>query len=92
MEVDITWGRTLRVWWSYAWRNFIAVIASVIAGGMLGFVLGLVMGALGANPATIKALTFPFGFIIGLAFSVVPMRMILGKQFGDFKLALIKIQ
>lgn len=89
MEMEVTWGRAIKVWWAYAWRNFIAIIASVIAGAILGFIAGFVLGAAGAAPSTIKAVTFPLGVIAGLAFSIIPMKLILGKNFGEFKLALI---
>ena len=92
MELEVTWGRAIKVWWAYAWRNFLAIVASVIAGAILGFIAGLIMGAIGAAPSTINIVTVPLGVIAGLAFSIIPMKMILGKNFGEFKLVLIKSQ
>jgi hypothetical protein len=92
MELEVTWGRAIKVWWAYAWRNFLAIIACLIAATILGFIAGLVMGAAGAAPSTIKVVTFPLGFITGVAFSIIPMKLILGKNFGEFKLALVKAQ
>lgn len=90
MEMDITWGRVIKVWWAYAWRNFLTIIACVIVATILGFIMGLVMGAAGAHPSTVKAVTVPVGFITGIAFSIIPIKMILGKDFGDFRLVLVK--
>ncbi len=92
MELEVTWGRAIKVWCAYAWRNFLAIVACVIAATILGFIVGLVMGAAGAAPSTIKVVTFPIGFIAGIAFSIIPMKLILGKDFGEFKLALVRAQ
>jgi hypothetical protein len=89
MEVEVTWGRVVRVWWAYAWRNVIAIIIAMIAGGIVGFILGFVMGAAGVSPRTIAYITGPIGAVMGVAFSVVPMKMILGKDFGQFRLVLV---
>lgn len=90
MELEITWKRCFRIWWSYVWRNLIAVVVSMIAGGMLGFVLGLILGIAGFSVETIKIVVTPIGFVLGLLISVVPMKMILGKDFGEFRLVLIE--
>lgn len=89
MELEITWGRVVRVWWSYFWRNLVAILAAMILGGIVGFVIGLTMGMLGASSATVQYVTAPLGGVIGLVLSVIPMKMILGKDFGEFRLLLI---
>lgn len=90
MELEITWKRCFRVWWSYVWRNLIAIVISVIAGGILGFGLGLILGIAGFSVETIQIVVTPIGFILGLLISVVPMKMILGKDFGEFRLVLLQ--
>lgn len=89
MEVEVTWNRVIRIWWSYAWRNLIAIIISMIVGGVFGFVIGAIMGALGFSVDTIKLVVTPISFLIGLAISIVPMKMIIGKSFGSFRLVLV---
>ncbi|MBI5110122.1 MAG: hypothetical protein HZA62_15410 [Rhodocyclales bacterium] len=89
MEVEITWNKVIRVWWAYAWRNVIAIVVAAIAGGIVGFILGLIMGAMGVGLSTIQYITAPLGGIIGLGLSVIPMKMILGKDFGQFRLVLV---
>jgi len=89
MELEITWGRVTRIWWSYVWRNLIAVIAAMVLGGILGAVLGFVMGKMGVPRQAILFITAPIGFIIGLLVSIVPMKLILGKDFGEFRLVLL---
>jgi len=89
MELDITWSRTIKVWWAYFWRSLIAVIAAVIVGAIVGFILGFIMGAMRVDPDTIQYVASPIGAIIGIGFSIIPMKMILGKDFGQFRLVLV---
>jgi hypothetical protein len=92
MELEATWSRVIRVWWSYLWRNLIAMVVAVIISAIVGFVSGFVMGAMGVSVETIQLISFPIGAIIGLAISVFPMKMILGKDFGEFRLVLLSKQ
>jgi len=89
MELEVTWSRAVKVWWSYVWRNLIAIIVSMIMGGIAGFIIGFVMTAFGAAEETMKTTVTIVGFIIGVAISIVPMKMILGMNFGEFRLVLL---
>jgi len=89
MEIEVTWGRVVRVWWAYLWRNLIAIVAAGILGGIVGFVIGVVMGSLGFDATTIKYTATTIGAVLGLVVSVIPMKMILGKDFGEFRLVLV---
>ena len=89
MELEITWGRFIRVWWAHYWRCLIAMIICFIICSIIGFIIGFVMGMLGASIRMIQVVSFTIGLIIGLGVSLVPMRMILGKDFGEFRLVLI---
>jgi hypothetical protein len=90
MELEVTWKRAAKVWWSYLWRNLIAIIVAMVIGGIIGAILGFVLGALGASIETIQIITMPIGAIIGLLISIVPIKMILGKDFGEFRLVLVQ--
>lgn len=92
MELEITWNRILRVWWSYLWRNLICIVVGMLLGMVVGFIVGFIMGAMGLPPRVIMCVTAPIGFVIGLAISVVPMKMILGKDYGEFRLVLLAKQ
>ena len=89
MELEVTWGRTLRVWWAYLWRNLIAIVAAMVLAVVVGAILGFILGAAGVPPKTIHFIGAPIGFAIGLAISIVPMKLILGKDFGEFRLLLV---
>ena len=56
-----------------------------VAGAGLGFVLGVV----GVAPDVIRRLSFVIGLALGLVVSIVPIRMVLGKDFGEFRLVLL---
>lgn len=90
MELEITWKRCFRIWWSYVWRNLIAILVAMIAGAILGFVLGLILGLAGFSLETIQIVVTPISFVLGLLISIVPIKMILGKDFGEFRLVLIQ--
>ncbi|MCP4142875.1 MAG: hypothetical protein GY755_21745 [Chloroflexi bacterium] len=90
MELEITWKRTVKIWWSYLWRNLIAIVVASIIGGIIGGILGFIMGAMGVSLEIIQLVSAPIGGIIGLLISIFPMRLILGKDFGEFRLVLVK--
>ena len=92
MELEVTWSRAVRVWWSHLWRNLIAIVVAMILGGIVGLIIGFAMGAIGVPVKTIQLVTAPIGAVSGLAISVVPMKMILGKDFGEFRLVLLSKQ
>jgi hypothetical protein len=90
MELEITWKRAVAVWWAYLWRNLIVIAIAMIIGGIIGGMLGYIMEMLGASVETIRSISIPLGAIIGLAISIIPVKMILGKDFGEFRLVLVK--
>jgi ABC-type uncharacterized transport system permease subunit len=92
MELEITWSRAVRVWWSYLWRNLIAIVVGLLIGMLIGAVIGFILGAMGVSLRTIQIVVAPIGFVLGLAISVVPLKMILGKDFGEFRLVLLAKQ
>jgi hypothetical protein len=92
MEIEVTWGRATMVWWAYIWRLLLCGLASALVGGIVGAVIGLVMGILQAPKEAILFVSLPVGILIGTASSIVPMKLILGKDFGEFRLALVSKQ
>ena len=89
MELEVTWNRAIRVWWAYAWRNLIGVLISMIAGLIIGFMVGGIMRMMGFPPLATQIVIGILSGLCGLAISVVPMKLILGKEFRDFRLVLI---
>lgn len=89
MELEVTWGHAVRVWWAYLWRNLLMIVAVLVLGTALGFVVGFVMGLLGIPTKVIVVFTGVVSGILGLALSVVPIKLLLGKDFGSFRLVLV---
>jgi len=90
MELEVTWGRAMRVWWAYLWRKLIAIIGGTILGAILSAILGFVLGAAGMAPDAVRRAGLVVGVIMGgLLVSIVPIRLILGKNFGEFRLVLL---
>jgi uncharacterized membrane protein len=92
MELQITWGRVFRIWISFLWRNLIATLLGMIIAMMFGVVAGIVGAIIGLPPELITAMMLPAGFIIGLGITIIPIRLILGKDFGEFRLVLVANQ
>jgi hypothetical protein len=89
MELEVTWGRATRVWFAYFWRNLLALGGGLILGGLLGFVLGMLWQAAGVPPEMGQKVSMLVGAVVGLAVSIIPIRLILGKDFGEFRLVLL---
>jgi hypothetical protein len=89
MELEITWRRAARIWLSYLWRNLIAIVVATLIGMIAGGIIGFIMGGLGFEVRTIQLVVAPLGGVIGLLISIVPMKIILGNDFGEFRLVLL---
>ena len=92
MEMEVTWGRAAMVWWAYIWRLLLCAVASSLLGAVAGGIIGLVMGLLRAPREAILFVSLPIGLMIGTLSSIVPMKLILGKDFGEFRLLLVSKQ
>ena len=86
MEMEVTWGRAIKVWWAFQWRYLITLIAAGFIGGTLALILGAIMGM--AGPAVAES--FGLNFILAFVVSLVPIKSLLGKDFGEFNLVLIQ--
>ncbi|WP_294343609.1 hypothetical protein [Prosthecochloris sp.] len=91
MELEITWGRVIRVWWAHLWRSLVAAIVSMLLGGLVGGIIGAIFYMVGVtSPETLQLVITPISIVIGLVVSVFPIKMILGKDFGEFRLVLVE--
>ena len=89
MELSATWDRTAQIWWAFFWRNALILIPATLVGALLGGTVGILLGIAGAPPETVRIATFPIGFLVGASSSIIPLKMILGKDFGEFRLVLV---
>lgn len=86
-KLEVTWGRTILVWWSFFWRT-----------ALIGFVVGFVpafivnfIGTLAEKPEWISAADPFIGGLalwVGIPISIVVFRKILTKKYNQFSIAL----
>ena len=85
-KVEVTWGNTLKVWWSYIWR---CTVFSLISAAILAFLGGFVVGTMGK--AELGGIVGSIlGFIAYILVSIWVLKKILGKKYKEFSVALIK--
>ncbi len=77
-EVEVTWGRALRVWWSWVWRTFLIAFVCGILIGVLAFMFGVAMGM----ESTQVELWINLGSsLIGLVAGLYIMKAVLSMRF-----------
>ena len=96
-QLEITTARLLRFWWAYLWRAVLvtigATIVAMMVGAIVGGILGFTMHIGGYGTQEIQAVARPVGMIlgglIGLGSTIIPLKLIVGKRFGDFRLVFV---
>lgn len=105
MELEITWKRAAKVWWAFFWRDLVWCLIHLIISGLILIGFFLFFGLINFINMNYFNITDEFSKeIIGIflvcgyllyqltfyLISIVPMKMILGKDFGEFRLLLVK--
>ena len=86
-KVEVTYGNTLRVWWSFFWR---ASLFGTIFGSVLGFIGAFTVGPF-VEPETGRNIIAPIlGSLGGILASIWVFKKILSKKYKTFSVALIK--
>lgn len=86
-EIDVTWWRAARIWWSWAWRALLWTIPTAV---LLGFAIGFILAALGLSVEPFTPYIQTMGAGIGIFFGILSMKKIMGKQFNGFRIVVIK--
>jgi hypothetical protein len=84
-EVELTWNRSMRVWWLFVWRT-------MIGGFFFGFVVGFIAGFLNTvlgKPLEGNVLGAILGWVASMIWSTFVMRMALKKHYRDFRIVLV---
>ena len=76
-EVDVSWGRAIKVWWSLVWRG-------LLFGGIAGFIAGLIMALAGAGEHAGIA-----GGLSGIPVGVWVIKTVIGSEYSDFRIVLV---
>jgi hypothetical protein len=98
MDNELTWGRALKVWWSFSWRAFILMLLIMIPleGLFMFFVLRNIHPGRQMDPqlslqmASTMIILWPFFMAVVIALQVAAMRWALrSARWSDFRLAVL---
>ncbi len=84
-QPEITWGQTLPVWWAFMWR---CTVWSMVVGVVLGAIGGGIAGAVGRVDLS-GMIGVVLGYLGSIPVSMYAMKVVLGKQFNGFKIAVV---
>ena len=85
-EIDVTWGRAAKVWWSLLWRS---LLFAGVAGFGVGVIVGVVGAIVGASREAVSVISFFAGLGLGVPIGIWVVKLILTKNYSDFRVALV---
>ena len=85
-ELEATWSRVLSVWWLIEWR---AIAGGLVVGGALGAVLGAAAALMAWDSSRASLLYLVIGTAVGIAWTVIAVRMALRKKYREFRIVLL---
>jgi len=85
-EVDITWDKVTKVWWSLMWRG---LLFGLLSGFVLGFIIGFVGTLAHVDKSIIQPLCIIAGLLVGIPVGLWVTRNVLKKKYKDFRIALV---
>lgn len=87
VEVELTWGRILKIWWNLLWRY---LLYALIFGLVIGFFIVIVMRFARFDKATYDLMVLIMATITALIVSIwVVKNVFQKKRFGDFRIVLL---
>ena len=85
--LPVTFGRAIRVWWTYSWRT---LIFSLVCYFVVSMPVGLFIGLFNPRPAVSVAFFTCLGLITNCAVSLyVVYTNVLDEEFSDFRVTLL---
>ena len=88
-EVEVTFGRAAQIWWAWLWRS---MLFTILFSFLSGFVIGMLGHLIGLDPKQMIPVNMLLGAVIGVIVSIWIMTKILKKNFGSFRIALVKTE
>ncbi|HTT47497.1 MAG TPA: hypothetical protein VMG39_05765 [Pseudolabrys sp.] len=85
-ELEVTWGRTISIWWLFMWRS---LLGALVFGFAIGAAIGFFVAILGLPREIITIASPLLGAVIGILWGVMVMRMALRKLYSDFRIVLV---
>lgn len=89
VELKPNFLRLLVIWWSYMWRSLIVMGISFLIGSCIGLIGGFFIPINQLISPKFQIYVIFVNVLIGLIVSILPLKAILGKDFGSFRLVLL---
>ena len=89
MELKVTWSRAINVWLSFIWRNLVAIFLASIVSGLIAFGFALLLPKMGYSVDVVHLFVLPLSIVIAVVSSIIPIKMILNKNYGEFRLVMV---
>lgn len=87
VEVEVTWSKVTKIWWSILWRY---ILFAALIGGLFGFIVGVFATIVHMDKTTLGRTCLIGGLLTAFPVSLwVLMKVIRKKNFGDFRIALM---
>ncbi|MEC9407229.1 MAG: hypothetical protein VX549_08135 [Pseudomonadota bacterium] len=87
-ELDVTWGRTMQVWWAFFWRGIVYVmLPAFFLGAVVGVVLAVNKVPLEPHAWKLQMVGGAMGLFVGIWLT----RVILRKTYSGFRIALVAV-
>ena len=90
MELDATWGRSIRIWWGFLWRYALSTVIVLIFGLPVAILMGTLLGLSSVSPETASTIGSVVGAIAVLFCPLLAIKMLLNRNYGEFRLAIVK--
>lgn len=96
-QVDITWLRALKIWWSYSWRAFVLILLVMVPleAIIFWYAMSPLRKAGGNSADTMRmagtmATLWPVLMAVAIALQAQAMRWMLNKaRWSDFRVAVL---
>jgi hypothetical protein len=79
--MEVTWGRTFRIWWAHAWRSYLLLLIPVIPAVVLGVL----------HPETFQRARPLFDLVMlvwGTLSGIITLRLALQITYSEFRVVL----
>lgn len=84
-ELQVTWWRATKIWWSLLWRGIFYVLAVTLP---LGFLIGITAAAFGVVES-VRPYSEILGGIVGIPIGIWVVKIVLNKHYSDFRIVLL---
>lgn len=85
-ELELTWIRTIKIWWGLVWRM---MVYSILLGLLISFPVGILSAAFSFDQPTIDMLAQGIAAAISLLLGIWILRVVLTKNYSDFRIVLV---